>query len=242
MQTISYLKKVSSESVVQQVINALTDAMINRELRPGDKIPTEAEMAENMGVGRNSIREAIKILVYLGVLEIRRAEGTFVCEGFSESMIDPMIYGIILDKEDSYENLMELREMIGVGVLQLAMAKVQEEELKSLKEKLGHMKTAIEAGSENVENAFWADNEFHDAICNIGKNPLVNKINQVVRVLTYSMRFTTVETMIKTGRGQELYEAHQKIYEMIENKVTDNLNMAVRKTYFSEIPFANRED
>ena len=242
MQTISYLKKVSSESVVQQVINALTDAMINRELRPGDKIPTEAEMAENMGVGRNFIREAIKILVYLGVLEIRRAEGTFVCEGFSESMIDPMIYGIILDKEDSYENLMELREMIEVGVLQLAMAKVQEEELKSLKEKLGHMKTAIEAGSENVENAFWADNEFHDAICNIGKNPLVNKINQVVRVLTYSMRFTTVETMIKTGRGQELYEAHQKIYEMIENKVTDNLNMAVRKTYFSEIPFANRED
>lgn len=242
MQTISYLKKVSSESVVQQVINALTDAMINRELRPGDKIPTEAEMAENMGVGRNSIREAIKILAYLGVLEIRRAEGTFVCEGFSESMIDPMIYGIILDKEDSYENLMELREMIEVGVLQLAMAKVQEEELKSLKEKLGHMKTAIEAGSENVENAFWADNEFHDAICNIGKNPLVNKINQVVRVLTYSMRFTTVETMIKTGRGQELYEAHQKIYEMIENKVTDNLNMAVRKTYFSEIPFANRED
>lgn len=242
MQTISYLKKVSSESVVQQVINALTDAMINRELRPGDKIPTEAEMAENMGVGRNSIREAIKILVYLGVLEIRRAEGTFVCEEFSESMIDPMIYGIILDKEDSYENLMELREMIEVGVLQLAMAKVKEEELKSLKEKLGHMKTAIEAGSENVENAFWADNEFHDAICNIGKNPLVNKINQVVRVLTYSMRFTTVETMIKTGRGQELYEAHQKIYEMIENKVTDNLNMAVRKTYFSEIPFANRED
>lgn len=242
MQTISYLKKVSSESVVQQVINALTDAMINRELRPGDKIPTEAEMAEDMGVGRNSIREAIKILVYLGVLEIRRAEGTFVCEGFSESMIDPMIYGIILDKEDSYENLMELREMIEVGVLQLAMAKVKEEELKSLKEKLGHMKTAIEAGSENVENAFWADNEFHDAICNIGKNPLVNKINQVVRVLTYSMRFTTVETMIKTGRGQELYEAHQKIYEMIENKVTDNLNMAVRKTYFSEIPFANRED
>lgn len=242
MQTISYLKKVSSESVVQQVINALTDAMINRELRPGDKIPTEAEMAENMGVGRNSIREAIKILVYLGVLEIRRAEGTFVCEGFSESMIDPMIYGIILDKEDSYENLMELREMIEVGVLQLAMAKVKEEELKSLKEKLGHMKTAIEAGSENVENAFWADNEFHDAICNIGKNPLVNKINQVVRVLTYAMRMKTVETMIKTGRGRELFEAHQKIYEMMANKVTDNLNTAVRKTYFADIPFTDTEE
>lgn len=143
MQNISYLKKVNSESVVQQVINALTEAMLNRELRPGDKIPTEAELAESMGVGRNSIREAIKILVYLGVLEIRRAEGTFVCEGFSESMIDPMIYGIILDKEDSYENLMELRELIEVGVMQLAMQKIQEEDLHVLKEKLNRMEKEL---------------------------------------------------------------------------------------------------
>ena len=88
-QNISYLKKLNNESVVQRVINCLTDAMINKELRPGDKIPTELELSETLGVGRNSIREAIKILVYLGVLEIRRAEGTFVCEGFTESMIDP---------------------------------------------------------------------------------------------------------------------------------------------------------
>ena len=162
MQNISYLKKVNSESVVQQVINALTEAMLNRELRPGDKIPTEAELAESMGVGRNSIREAIKILVYLGVLEIRRAEGTFVCEGFSESMIDPMIYGIILDKEDSYENLMELRELIEVGVMQLAMQKIQEADLHTLKEKLNRMEKEIEKGPENVENAFLADNEFHN--------------------------------------------------------------------------------
>ena len=208
MQNISYLKKVNSESVVQQVINALTEAMLNRELRPGDKIPTEAELAESMGVGRNSIREAIKILVYLGVLEIRRAEGTFVCEGFSESMIDPMIYGIILDKEDSYENLMELRELIEVGVMQLAMQKIQEADLHILKEKLNRMEKEIEKGPENVENAFLADNEFHNTISDMGKNPLVNKINQVVRVLTYSMRMKTVETMIKTGRGRELFEAH----------------------------------
>lgn len=242
MQKISYLKKVNSESVVQQVINALTEAMLNRELRPGDKIPTEAELAQNMGVGRNSIREAIKILVYLGVLEIRRAEGTFVCEGFSESMIDPMIYGIILDKEDSYENLMELRELIEVGVMQLAMKKVQKKDLVLLKEKLNHMEKEIDKGPDNVENAFWADNEFHDTISDMGKNPLVNKINQVVRVLTHAMRLKTVETMIKTGRGRELFEAHQKIYEMMANKDTDNLNTAVRTTYFTDIPFQEDDD
>ena len=147
-QNISYLKKLNNESVVQRVINCLTDAMINKELRPGDKIPTELELSETLGVGRNSIREAIKILVYLGVLEIRRAEGTFVCEGFTESMIDPMIYGIILDKADSYDNLMELREMMESGVVRLAMTKYTEEDMHNLEEKLSLMKAEIDKRSE----------------------------------------------------------------------------------------------
>ena len=234
MGKISYLKKVNNTSVVQQVIDNLTEAMLNRQLRPGDKIPTESELAESMGVGRNSIREAVKILVYLGVLEIRRAEGTFVCDGFSESMIDPMIYGIILDKEDSYENLMELREMMEVGVMQLAMKKVKPEELEVLKDKLEDMHEEIRKGSSNVENAFWADNEFHDIISDMGQNPLVDKINQVVRTLTHAMRLETVRTMIETGEGEELYKAHENIYRMIADKDTEHMDEAVRTTYFTD--------
>lgn len=233
-----YLKKVNSESVVQQIINSLTAAMINRQLRPGDKIPTETELAEELGVGRNSVREAIKILVYLGVLEIRRAEGTFVCEGFSESMIDPMIYGIILDKEDSYEKLMELREMIEVGVMQLAIKKQSPQKLEHLKEKLKTMKEEITKGASNVEKAFQADNAFHDEISDMGENPLVDKINRIVRVLTYSMRYRSVKYMIESGRGEELYEAHEDIYKILaQSEEVEDMNRAVRKTYFTEMAF-----
>lgn len=235
------LRKVNSESVVQQIINSLTEAMLSRQLRPGDKIPTETELAEELGVGRNSVREAIKILVYLGVLEIRRAEGTFVCEGFSESMIDPMIYGIILDKEDSYENLMELRELIEVGVMQLAMRKMDQEHLGMLEEKLLQMKDEIAKGADNFENIFLADGAFHDMISEMGRNPLVDKINQVVRVLTHALRYETVKTMIETGRGQELYEAHEKIYEIMAHKETYDMNQAVRLTYFSDIVFQDKK-
>lgn len=235
MQKSGYLKKVNSESVVQQIINSLTDAMINRQLRPGDKIPTETELAEELGVGRNSVREAIKILVYLGVLEIRRAEGTFVCEGFSESMIDPMIYGIILDKTDSYDNLMELREMMEVGVMQLAMKKLNDEKLQELQKKLNCMREEISRGASNVDKIFWADNAFHDEISDMGENPLVDKINQMVRVLTHSMRYDTVRKMLDSGRGQELYEAHERICEMLAHKDTKDMDKAVRKTYFSEL-------
>lgn len=231
-QDVSYLKKLNSESVVQQVIDCLTDAMLSKQLRPGDKIPTEMELAESLGVGRNSIREAIKILVYLGVLEIRRAEGTFVCEGFSESMIDPMIYGIILDKSDSYENLMELREMVEAGVVQLAMSKYDDEDMKNLEEKLSIMKEEIEKGPSNIMAAFEADNDFHDAVSQMGHNPLVDKINRVVRVLTHSVRLDSVTYMIENGRGQELYEAHEKIHSILKNRNHQNINQIIRDTYF----------
>ena len=229
---VSYLKKINSESVVQQVINCLSDAMISKQLRPGDKIPTEMELAESLGVGRNSIREAIKILVYLGVLEIRRAEGTFVCEGFSESMIDPMIYGIILDKSDSYENLMELREMVEAGVVQLAISKYDGEDMKNLEEKLAVMKAEIEKGPSNIMEAFKADNDFHDAVSQMGHNPLVDKINRVVRMLTHAVRLDSVTYMIENGRGQELYEAHEKIYSILKSRNHQNINQIIRDTYF----------
>lgn len=231
-QNISYLKKLNNESVVQRVINCLTDAMINKELRPGDKIPTELELSETLGVGRNSIREAIKILVYLGVLEIRRAEGTFVCEGFTESMIDPMIYGIILDKADSYDNLMELREMMEAGVVRLAMAKYTPEDMQNLEEKLSIMKSEIEKGPHNTQATFEADNEFHDAVSRMGHNPLIDKINRVVQMLTWSIRLETVTYMVESGRGQELYEAHETICRMLKNRDMSNLNQNIRDTYF----------
>ena len=140
------LKRIKSESVVQQIIDSLVEAMIRKELKPGDQIPTEMELAERLGVGRNSVREAIKILVYFGVLEIRRAEGTYVCEGFTDTMIDPIIYGIILDKAGSYEYLMELREIMEAGVMKLAMENAKEEEFRNLRIQLERMRREIEIG------------------------------------------------------------------------------------------------
>lgn len=230
-----YFKKVNSESVVQLVINSLTEAMVKRKLRPGDKLPTELELAESFGVGRNSVREAIKILEYLGVLEIRRAEGTFICEGFHESMIDPMIYGIILDTSDSYENLTELRELMEVGVMQVAMGKYTQDDLENLAERLEQMRLEIVKGAENVDNIFEADNKFHNTISKMGNNPLIDKINRVVRMLTHSIRYETVKTMIETGRGKELYEAHEQLYRIMDKRDPIGIEQLVRKTYFTEI-------
>ena len=227
-------KKIKSKSVVQTIVDSITKAIIAGDLKPGDKIPTEMELAESFGVGRNSIREAIKILVYYGVLEIRRAEGTFVCDGFNKIMIDPMVYGVILHQSQDYVNLMELREMMEVGVMRLAIIKYNEEDFNKLGEKLQVLKEEIEKGPSNVENVFIADNVFHDTVSEMGHNPIVDRINNVVREMTYKMRYSSVKNMLQSGRGEELYKAHEKIYKKICERDMTNLNQDISATYFPE--------
>lgn len=231
-QTPSYLTSLKKESVVQSVINRLTEGMRRGELRPGDKIPTEPELAESLGVARSSIREAIKILTYLGVLESKRHEGTFVCSGFEESMIDPMVYGIILN-QDSFEHLMELREMTEAGLMRLAIKNHDEDEIAELEEKLNVMeKTLGGTDEESVKAFFEADDEFHDKIAEMGKNPMADKINRVVRTLTYAVRYETVSSMITKGKGKELLEAHRSLINAIKDGEVATITEKVRESYF----------
>lgn len=226
-----YLKKINRSSVVQRVIDRLTEAIVSGELKPGDRIPTEMELAEQMGVARNSIREAVKILVYIGVLEIRRADGTFVCDGFSESLIDPMVYGIILNQQNEQE-LNELRTMIESGVMRLAIEKASDKELAELKEHLGVMKASMTQKNPNVDEVFEIDNKFHDMIADMGHNAMVLKINAITRVLTHSIRYYSVKGMLESGRGEELYEAHEEVYHMLERRQVNGVYESIAGTYF----------
>ena len=209
----NFLRPIDNTSVVQQVIDRLTYAMIYKELRPGDKLPTEMELAASFGVGRNSIREAIKILVSFGVLDIRRPEGTFVASGFSDKMINPLLYGIILDSIDS---LKELREWVDLGILELALEKAEPEDLFQLEEQLHKLLAEIDGG--DAHKVFVADDEFHEAISTAAHNSLLGQIAKLVRTLTSEMRITTIRNMIKLKKGNELKKAHEDLFQIVKRK------------------------
>ena len=226
----SFLRPIDNTSVVQQVIDRLTYAMIYKELRPGDKLPTEMELAASFGVGRNSIREAIKILVSFGVLEIRRPEGTFVANGFSDKMINPLLYGIILDQSDSIDSLKELREWVDLGILELAMEKAEPEDIFQLEEQLNKLLTEINGG--DAHKIFVADDEFHEAISTAAHNSLLGQIAKLVRTLTSEMRMSTIRNMIKLGKGKELEKAHQDLFNIIERKDDNSARRLLVEGYF----------
>lgn len=226
----NFLRPIDNTSIVQQVIDRLTYAMIYKELRPGDKLPTEMELAASFGVGRNSIREAIKILVSFGVLEIRRPEGTFVSSGFSDKMINPLLYGIILEQSDSLDSLKELREWIDYGILELAISKAEPEDLFQLEEQLKKLIAEIDGG--NVEKVFIADDHFHEAISTAAHNSLLGQIARLVRTLTSEIRMKTIANMMKYGKRDELKRAHEDLFKVVKYKDDTSARQMLVEGYF----------
>ena len=122
--------------------------------------------------------------------------------------------------------------MTEVGVIRLAIEKQTEGDTEKLKQALDLLKNAFFREPQDVKAAFEADNLFHDTIMEMGRNIMVSKINNIVRLLTESVRYETVSGMITSGRAQELYEAHERIYRKLCDKDTKKLNECIRGTYF----------
>src|SRR5659263_89975 len=116
------IKPIDGESVVQKVINRITYAINEGHFKVGDKIPSEFELMEELHVSRNSLREAMKILSALGIVEIKRGDGTYICSQIKPSMFDSLIYDLILVCSTS-EEIVELRQTLDEAVLRLAIAK-----------------------------------------------------------------------------------------------------------------------
>ena len=110
------------------VLNSIKEAVVQGRLKPGDKLPGLADMAEEMGVGISSVREAIKMLEALEVLESKQGKGVYVCSGLSPGAINPLSLQLILIPQ-STEHLVQFREMYESAFTMLAMKNATEEDL-----------------------------------------------------------------------------------------------------------------
>ena len=241
------IQKISNNAV-QQIIDAFTQRLVEGQLRPGDQIPTEVELAERFGVARNTVREAIKILVALGVLEIRRPVGTFVCSGFTDAMISPMLYGIILSRGDGYDELMDLREIMETGTMLTVIRNAADEEIETLREPLAALRDACREKKTSVDDVFRKDNAFHDAVMDLSHNKIVSRIARTVRTMTTDMRYESVKLMLQEGRAEELYRAHETLYRVLRDRDIAGVYGEIRGTYFipdeekTVIPLSEKEN
>ena len=226
----TFLKEIGGKSVVEQIVDNITNAIINGELKPGDKIPTENELCVSMGVGRNSVREAIKILVAYGVLNIKRAEGTFVKQDYDSKMLYPVLYGIIL-QQDSANQIIELRKIIDVGILQLAIDKLDLESLHKAEQALNELEKKVTTVNVEAKDIFEADIAFHMVLVDITQNALLEGICYYVDQITKKSRLKAIEKIQNEGATERFLQLHKETLCVLKEKNRAKINEVVENHY-----------
>ncbi|AUN14947.1 GntR family transcriptional regulator [[Clostridium] sordellii] len=195
---------ITNKKIYQQVISQIQDMILSGKLKKGDKLMSERELSEKMGVSRTSIREALRVLETMGIIESRQGEGNFICNNIETSLIQPLSMMFILNN-GSYEDILELRSMIELEAVKLAATRGTEEEFEELK-KISQELTR----NDKIYNKGDIDKEIHYKIACMSKNFLIKSL--------YKISLNLLEDFIINSRQKIVDYYHEEDTLNIQHK------------------------
>ena len=164
-----------TKTLAEQVADGIMNLIQETPYKAGDKLPTEKELCESTGAGRNTVREALKILASRNVLEIRQGAGTFVSEkqGIPD---DPLGFSMVNDHVKLTRDLLQVRIMLEPQIAALAAQCAKEHEIKELEEILEEMEAAVKKREDYSE----LDTKFHTKIAQCTHNIVMENLLPVI--------------------------------------------------------------
>ncbi|RHS66749.1 FadR family transcriptional regulator [Clostridium sp. AM45-5] len=164
-----------TKTLAEQVADGIMNLIQETPYKAGDKLPTEKELCERTGAGRNTVREALKILASRNVLEIRQGAGTFVSEkqGIPD---DPLGFSMVNDHVKLTKDLLQVRIMLEPQIAALAAQCAKEHEIKELEEILEEMEAAMKKREDYSE----LDTKFHTKIAQCTHNIVMENLLPVI--------------------------------------------------------------
>lgn len=198
------------ESLSRQVFEQLKKEIIIGRWKPGEKIPSENELSEMLNVSRVTVREALQTLVALDLLEKKQGEGTFVKELSGELYIDALLPTFVNLKKSKIHSVHEYRKIIEVGAMELVVERVTEEDVEELKKILNKMNLY----SNDLERFALEDLNFHLTLCQITRNPIIEKANYLMKDYLQECMLEVIRAM---GSEDGIYY-HGEIIKAIEDR------------------------
>lgn len=202
------LKPITPQKVYLQAMNQIRGLIEEGHYRPGDRLPSERQLSEQLAISRPSVREALSALQAMGLIRIKAGDGAFV-EGPRNEFA-----ALLLSKEDNPLELLEARLAIEPSVAELAARKRSEDDLRSLRTVLEEMAAALAAGMHPVEG----DRQFHLAIVRATHNDtLYASVAHLVDQMGGSI-WHQVKKKGLSGAGlpAKYHEQHAALYKVIE--------------------------
>ncbi len=215
-----HLAPIARTTLTDEIVKRLVGLILDQGLKPGDKLPSERELCARLSVGRSSLREAIKTMTALGVVEVAVGEGMFVGRGQSSILTKPLSWALLMGERSTRE-LIEARRVVEVELAGMAAERATEEEIATIAERLEAMRASL----TDVDTYSRCDVEFHLAVARAGHNQV---LHHVVDTLRQILRVWIVEVLLSYEDKTESFNQHVPIYEAIRARDVQAARAAMR--------------
>lgn len=199
-------QSLRGQALYKAVVDYIKQYILDHDLHPGDPLPPEGQLADDLGVGRSSVREAVKSLQSLGIIEVRPGNGLFVRELNFDPMIEAFKFGMSFDTR-TVEELLQIRIWLESAVIGDAVRRIGPDQVKQLDDVLN----AWEVQSQNGQESLEFDEEFHRILYAVLDNETLMRLFDV---FWESFRSLEVDTIRSSDPVEEL-RAHRAIRESV---------------------------
>lgn len=215
---------IKNTKVYEQVIIQIKDMIARGILRKGDKLPSERELVDKLGVSRTSIREALRALEIIGLVESRQGEGNFIRDNFENSLFEPLSVMFMLQKSSTLE-IHQVRVMIETETASLAAKNINDKDIKVLQGFIDKLKNS----KDELERSI-SDKNFHYKIAECSGNFLINNILRSVSSLMDAFIVNARMVIVNESKARELLvEQHEDILQALIDRDSEGAVKAMRK-------------
>ncbi len=216
----SDFEAVRKNKVYEEVARQI-ERLILKKLKPGDKLPSERELAEMLQVSRSSIRDAIRGLELMGLVEPRQGAGTIVREAAAESTVNPFA-NALKRRRELVSELLDFRKMLEPPLAARAATHASADEISEMEEILQRQEAKLSRGETTVAE----DTEFHYSVALASGNSVVLKVLDILMDL---LRETRERSLQVEGRPRKSLAGHQRILAAIKRQDVESAKAAMRR-------------
>jgi len=195
-------------ALADEAINKIKEMIVSGALRPGDRLPKEADLAERLGLSRNSLREAVKALSMIRVLDVRQGDGTYVTSLEPHLLLDLLGFVVDFHTDDAVMQFLEVRRLLEPAATALAAQRMTADEVEKLQAVLDELGSA-----PSIEALVANDLEFHRRIAAGAANPVLSSLLDGLSGPTTRARIW--RGLTQQGAAERTREQHQAIVDAI---------------------------
>ena len=217
---------IRNPKAYDRVIEVIKDKKKKGKIKKGDKLPSEREMAESLGLSRASVREALRALEVIGLIESIQGAGNYIRTNFDNSLIEPLSLMFML-QESSVKEMYDLGETLELQCVKLSARYIEENELGLLTAILNRMYLA-----KTEEESLELDIEFHYLIAKTSRNMLlINVLEVLSQLMDEFIRKSRMQILHEGNTRENLLEIHENLLRALKCREEAKASQAMKEHF-----------